>query len=176
MELDGTKTPKARRGPPAVGKAARRERILARLREGWAIGEIAHEENLSAERVRQIVKEILKGRQVEEGSTHALLQAARLAPAIHVAAEAVAEGRVEAIRPLIRALDRLDRAQRVARAHRVEDDGIREKLIAKLNRAAAALEADQTPPEAGAEEASAGQAATSWGGDAGNRAKAAATP
>jgi len=39
---------------------------------------------------------------------------------------------------------------------RVEDDGMRERLIAKLKMAAANLEADPTPPAA---EASAGQTA-----------------
>ena len=42
-----------------LGKAARRKRIFERLREGWAYDEIAREERVSAERIRQIVPEVL---------------------------------------------------------------------------------------------------------------------
>ncbi len=60
------------------GRAARRKRIFARLREGWAYDEIAREERLTAARVRQIVSEVLQKRQVDDGMDHALLQLARL--------------------------------------------------------------------------------------------------
>ena len=89
MDLDGAKTPKTRQGLSAESRAARRERIFARLRDGWALDAIAREETLSAERVRQIVEEIVKGRRVEEGSTTARLRIARLAPAIQTAGEAL---------------------------------------------------------------------------------------
>ena len=42
-----------------LGRGARRKRIFARLREGWAYDEIARDEGLSGERIRQIVSEIL---------------------------------------------------------------------------------------------------------------------
>jgi hypothetical protein len=89
MEVDRTKSLGTRRGLAAEGKAARRERIFARLRDGWALDAIAREETLSAERVRQIVEEIVKGRRVEEGSTTARPRIARLAPAIQTAGEAL---------------------------------------------------------------------------------------
>jgi hypothetical protein len=41
----------------AHGRVLRRGRILARLREGWAYDEIASQERLTAERVRQIVRQ-----------------------------------------------------------------------------------------------------------------------
>jgi hypothetical protein len=44
----------------AIARVVRRGRIFARLREGWAYDEIAREEGLSAERVRQIVREALE--------------------------------------------------------------------------------------------------------------------
>ena len=42
----------------AHGRVSRRGRIFARLREGWAYDEIAAHERLTAERVRQIVRQI----------------------------------------------------------------------------------------------------------------------
>ena len=47
--------PEPRRRLNVVTKAKRRRRIFARLREGWAYDEIAREERVSAERIRQIV-------------------------------------------------------------------------------------------------------------------------
>ena len=41
----------------AHGRVLRRGRIFARLREGWAYDEIAALERLTAERVRQIVRQ-----------------------------------------------------------------------------------------------------------------------
>jgi hypothetical protein len=40
------------------GVAERRERIFARMREGWGYDEIARDEQLTARRVRQIVAEV----------------------------------------------------------------------------------------------------------------------
>jgi len=50
------------------GKAARRKRIFARLREGWAYDEIAREEGITARRARQIVSEALQRREVDDGA------------------------------------------------------------------------------------------------------------
>ncbi len=82
MDLDRTKTPKQRRGLTAADKAAQRERIFAKLRDGRAVYVVAREENLSAGCVRQIVKEILDGRAVEEGAPTARLEIARLVPVV----------------------------------------------------------------------------------------------
>ena len=95
----------------AHARVLRRARIFARLREGWAYDEIARDEGLTAERIRQIVREALEKRLLDEETDHAKLQLARLQPAMRIAAEAVADGHVEAIAPLIKVLDRLDRYQ-----------------------------------------------------------------
>ena len=102
----------------AFGKAARTKRIFARLSEGWAYDEIARDERLSARRVRQIVSQVLERREVDGEGAHAHLQLGRLGPALRVAGQAVAEGDVKAIAPLIKVLDRLDRYQKTAGATR----------------------------------------------------------
>ena len=96
-------------------RATRGKRILDRLREGWAYDEVAREEGLTERRVRQIVAEYLKDRDAVEGVTHAHMQIDRLGWAMRVAAEAMAEGDVRAIGPFIKAIDRLDRYQELAR-------------------------------------------------------------
>ncbi len=122
----------------AFGKRARQKRIFARLREGWAYDEIAREERLTAARVRQIVSEVLQKRQVDDSMAHALLQLSRLGPAVQLAGEAVARGDLQAIWPLLGALDRLDRYQKDARAIHRDNEEIREKLYAKITRLAEA--------------------------------------
>jgi len=92
----------------AHGRVLRRGRIFARLREGWAYDEIASQERLTAERVRQIVRQALERRIIDEGAEHAKLQLARLQPAMRLAGEAIADGDVTAIAPLMKALDRLE--------------------------------------------------------------------
>ena len=103
----------------ARGRVLRRARIFARLREGWAYDEIARGEGLTAERIRQIVREALEKRIVDEETDHAKLQLSRLQPAMRLAGEAVADGDVRAIAPLLKVLDRLDRYQRVVKANQV---------------------------------------------------------
>ena len=58
---------------------------------------------------------------------------------MRTAAEAVADGRVEAIAPLIKGPDRLDRYQRTAKVNQVYDDEARKRLFDKINRVAANL-------------------------------------
>jgi hypothetical protein len=62
------------------GQGRAEERIFARLREGWAYDEIPGEERVSAERVRQIVAEVLGKRVIDRGVDHAHLQLERLMP------------------------------------------------------------------------------------------------
>ena len=131
-----------------LGKMARRKRIFARLREGASYEEIAGEESVSRERVRQIVSEVLQKRSIDSGADHAKLQLDRLAPVMQLAAEAVAAGDVTAITPYLKVLDRLDRYQTVAVGHQVYDDEARKKLIDKINRLAANLGTDKVIAEA----------------------------
>ena len=91
----------------------------------------SRDERLTAERVRQIVREALERRLPD--------QLDRLRPAMRVAAAAVEEGDVRAIAPLLKVLDRLDQYQKTAKVNQVYDDGARKKLFEKLNRVAANL-------------------------------------
>jgi DNA-binding CsgD family transcriptional regulator len=135
--------PASRRRLGAQGMILRRRRIFARLREGWSYEEIASEEGVSRERIRQIVSEVLQKRAVDSGADHAKLQLDRLAPAMQLAAEAVSAGDIAAIGPYLKVLDRLDRYQSVAGAHQVYDNEARQKLLDKLNRVAANLGVDE---------------------------------
>jgi hypothetical protein len=109
-------------------RATRVKRILEQLREGWAYDEVAREEGLTGRRVRQIVAEYLKDRDAVEGVTHAHMQIDRLGWAMRVAAEAMAEGDVRAIGPFIKAIDRLDRYQALARRTGTEPNTSEEDL------------------------------------------------
>jgi hypothetical protein len=131
------------RRPNAHGKMQRRKRIFARLRDGASYEEIASEEHLTATRIRQIVSEVLQKRAVDSGADHAKLQLDRLAPAIQLAAEAIAAGDISAITPYLKALDRLDRYQTVASANQAYDDEARKKLMEKINRMAENLGVDE---------------------------------
>jgi hypothetical protein len=138
------KAPVRRRRLGAHGLMFRRRRIFASLREGFTYDEIAADEGVSPSRIRQIVSKELQQRGVDSGAEHAKLQLDRLAPAIQLAAEAMAAGDISAITPYLKALDRLDlkaldrldRYQTVASANQVYDDEARKKLMDKINRMA----------------------------------------
>ena len=137
------KAPARRRRLGAHGMIFRRRRVFARLREGFTYDEIAAEEGVSRSRIRQIVSHELEQRSADSGAEHAKLQLDRLAPAIQLAAEAIAAGDISAIAPYLKALDRLDRYQVVASANQVYDDEARKKLLAKINRVAENLGIDE---------------------------------
>ena len=122
----------SRRGPE---REVRRMRIFARLQEGWSYEEIGRQEGVTRERIRQIVKQALVKREVDATHDHALLQLARLAPALRLAAEAVGEGEISAIAPLLKVLERLDKYQGAGAAVETSDyeEGGREKLLHRLN-------------------------------------------
>jgi predicted transcriptional regulator len=134
---DETIPPKRRLN--AHGRELRRARILARTREGMAYDEIAHDEGLTPERIRQIVRETLDQRLPDEDTDHAKLQLSRLQPAMRITAAAVEKGDVSAVSPLLKVLDRLDRYQKTAKVNQVYDDEARKKLFEKLNRVASNL-------------------------------------
>jgi hypothetical protein len=135
MEQTTVPTP-SRRRLNAKDRALRRKRIFARLREGWAYDEIAREERLTTERVREIVNEVLLWRRADLDPKHALLQLARLAAPLKVASEAVAGGDVKSISPLLRTMKAIDAYQKTALAHQSYADKMSEKLIAKFKRLA----------------------------------------
>jgi len=95
---------------PALSPAARAlrlQRIFARLREGASYKDIAAEEGLSRERLRQIVRAATaRGKAPPD---HKKMQFARLEPALRLAAGGVAGGDAKAIPLLLKLVDRLDR-------------------------------------------------------------------
>ena len=123
-----SRTKGSRRRPNAYLRELRRGRIFTRLREGWPHTEIAREEGLTDRRIRQIVSDTLKKRPVDAPADHALLQLARLESALRLAAGAVADGDVRAIRYYLKLLDQLDRYQPGAAAPQAYDDAARERL------------------------------------------------
>jgi hypothetical protein len=88
---------------------------------------------------------------------------------MRLAGEAVADGQVKAIAPLIKVLDRLDRYQRTAKVNQVYDDEAREKLMAKINRVAANLGYDYV--KTAAEEATEGKDSEASAGSKGETGK-----
>ena len=134
-----------------LGRAARTKRIFARMREGWAYDEIARDEGLSVERVRQIVAEVLGKRVIDRGPHHAHLQLERLMPALRLAGEAIGRGDIRAIAPLIKVIDRMDKHQETVVAKHYYGPEERQRLLDKINRVAANLAESRIPPEVQAE-------------------------
>jgi len=142
--MDQTKKPRRRLN--ILTRTARTKRIFARLREGWAYDDIAKEERLSAERVRQIVGQVLENRVLDRGEDHAHLQLERLRPALRLAGEAVARGELKAIGPLIKLIDRLDKHQGAIVKPFAYTADHRKRLLDKLNFMAANLASDDEDP------------------------------
>jgi Sigma-70, region 4 len=125
-------------GPEAF--ADRRRRVFALVQEGWSYEAIAEVEDLSRERIRQIIKEALEGREREPSGDHQRLQLARLDPALRLAAEQVAAGDLKAIERLIRVLNQIDKYQAAAAKPEMrmmlspeEQNDARERILAKLS-------------------------------------------
>ena len=144
--MEQTSTPGRRLN--VLGKAERRKRIFARLREGWAYEEIAGEERLSAERIRQIVAEVLDKRVIDRGVDHAHLQLERLMPAMRIVGEAIGRGELKAVAPLIKVIDRLDKHQQTVVAKYTYGPEERERLLDKINRLADNLQPPVDEPAA----------------------------
>ena len=130
-----------RRQTTTFSRSARNKRIVERLREGFGYYEIAREEKLSERRVRQIVKQALEGREALESAIHAHMQIDRLGQAMRVAGDALARGDVRAVAPFIKAVEKLDRYQSLAREvapqRRKPNDGdqlVMQTLIARIRR------------------------------------------
>jgi hypothetical protein len=129
-------TPTPGRRLNVLGKAARTKRIFAKLREGWAYDEIAREERVSPERIRQIVSEVLGKRVIDRGADHAHLQLERLMPALRLVGEAIGRGELKAVAPLIKVIDRLDKHQETVVAKHSYGPEERQRLLDKINRIA----------------------------------------
>ena len=130
--MEQTRTPGRRLN--ILTRAERRRRIFARLREGWAYDEIAREERVSAERIRQIVSEVLAKRVIDRGADHAHVQLERLMPALRVVGEAIGRGELKAVGPLIKVIDRLDKHQETVVAKHSYGPEERQRLLDRINR------------------------------------------
>ena len=119
-------------------RGERRIRIMGMVRSGFSYEAIAKDEQLSRERVRQIVVVALAAKGDRPGD-HMRVQRARLEPALRLAARGVENGKLSAIPQLLRVLERLDKYDAVADAATTYDDSARERLLAKLDRVAARL-------------------------------------
>jgi HEAT repeat protein len=138
----------------------RRRRIFALKRMGRSNDEIGEAENLTGERIRQIVVENLDKRRFDPNEDHMRLQIARLDAPLRVTAEQAAAGDLRAVDRLMRVMDRLDRYQRASAATGQGTDDSDLALDAKLadlvarrrradamaEEAAAALESGENPP------------------------------
>ncbi len=122
-------------------RSARNRLIVERLREGFGYDEIAREQKLSGRRVRQIVQQALEGREALDSAVHAHMQIDRIGQAMRVAGDALARGDVRAVAPFIKAVEKLDGYQSLARqvAPKRENmsDGdklVMQNLVARIRR------------------------------------------
>ena len=115
----------------------RRIRIMGMVRSGFSYEEIARDERLSRERIRQIVTQSFKTDDLADQVGQARVQMARLEPALRLAARGVDNGKLSAINPLLRILDKLDKYGAVAEPAHPYWEGAHEQLIAKISAAAA---------------------------------------
>jgi hypothetical protein len=134
MNLPSSRAPIRR---TAHEREGRRIRIMAMLRSGFSYEAIAREHQLTSERIRQIVIAYLQMEKGVERIDQMRVQMARLEPALRLAARAVENGKLSAIGPLLKVLDRLDKYGAVAEAPPPYGEDARERLLAKLDRAAA---------------------------------------
>jgi hypothetical protein len=114
----------------------RRIRIMGMVRSGFSYEEIARDEGLSRERIRQIVTQSLKTGDGADRVGQARVQMARLEPALRLAARGVDNGKLSAINPLLKVLDRLDKYGAVVDIVNKDYEGAHERLMTFVNKAA----------------------------------------
>jgi hypothetical protein len=135
--------------PTRARKAARGPQILAALLAGMSVDEIARAEGLFTKRVEKALLLELRRRWTPPPQDYARLQIARLEVASARLAAKVAAGDAGAIDSLVRVADRLDRYHGFSKfmpTIPVYDESARERLLAKLDRAAARLLPLRTEP------------------------------
>jgi hypothetical protein len=137
--MENETVPPLQRRLDARGRVLRRERIFARLREGWTYGKIARGEGLTGERIGQIVREAVGDQPRRE--PHRLLEAGQPRPRpTRLLVEEALLKQVEAIAPLLDILDQFDRRRGAAKP--VSREEARKTLLDKLDRAAGNLRAE----------------------------------
>ena len=114
----------------------RRIRIMGMVRSGFSYEEIARDERLSRERIRQIVTQSLKTGDRADRVDQARVQMARLEPALQLAARGIDNGKLSAINPLLKVLDRLDKYGAVVDIVNKDYEGAHERLMTFVNKAA----------------------------------------
>ena len=130
LPSDPSSSPKPRR--TARDREIRRRRIFALKRRGWTNDEIAEAENLSSERIRQILQDSLDKRWVDPNDDHLRMQIARLDPSLRLAADKVDAGDLKGIDRLLRVMERLDRYHHSGAPTWRERDQMAEAFDAKL--------------------------------------------
>ncbi|MFZ1964921.1 MAG: helix-turn-helix domain-containing protein [Roseiarcus sp.] len=170
MNVPVLSTPSPGARATARDRETRRVRILALVQAGWPYAEIGRQEGLSRERVRQIVAQALGEGEGDSKLEHALVQIARLEPALRLAARGVADGDLRAIDRLLKVLDRLDKYSAVEAAGAPYDENARERLLAKLNSMAERIRQERERKQA------LGEAAASAGSPSGEEALDAPQP
>jgi hypothetical protein len=116
--------------------------ILAALVMGASVDEIATQERLSPKRVEKLLREELRRRWVAPAEDYARLQIVRLEAISAKLAPKAGKGDLPSIDRILRILDRLDRYHGFSKlAPVISDDyaGAHERLMAKINGAAARL-------------------------------------
>lgn len=136
---------------PTPSRDPRAKRMIAALIEGADIDAIATQERLPAKEVQAILREELSRRWVAPVADFAKIQIARLESLCLQVMDRVANGEIAAIDRALRIIDRLDRYhgfQRASPAVEPYGEEQRERLLAKLNEAAARLYGEAAGPPA----------------------------
>ena len=136
--------------PPAVAPVRARQaaparrgpKILVALVAGEGVDAIAEKEGLSRKRVETILRDELRRRWVAPAEDYARLQIVRLEAMSAKLAAKAEKGDLPAIDRMLKILDRLDRYHgftRLTPAISDQYEGAHERLMAKINNAAARL-------------------------------------
>jgi hypothetical protein len=102
-------TPRVVARRTAYDRMVREDRIFALLLEGQSYLDIAEAERLSVRRVRMIVQEALDRWYMDPKKEYALVQIARLENALRLVERKIADGKLNAVPPLIKLLEQLSR-------------------------------------------------------------------
>jgi hypothetical protein len=102
-------TPRAVARRSAYDRMVREDRIFALLLEGQSYLDIAEAERLGVRRVRMIVQEALNRWYIDPKKEYALVQIARLENALRLVERKIADGKLNAVSPLIKLVEQLSR-------------------------------------------------------------------
>jgi hypothetical protein len=134
-EAPAPAVPPARRVATRRAIAERKLRIVERLTSGLSVAHIAHVEQLTIQRVRQIIAEMLEKREVDPPSGYVQLQIARVGEAMVVAHTMMLQGDLQALDRLIKLNGELDRYHGFGRPQLAPADTAAPRLAASAPRA-----------------------------------------